>query len=109
MQDVTHFARDMCGVYLLYQDEEVAYIGASIHVPSRVRIHAKEGKIKFNRVMVTYCAMDELDSLEHKLIQEHWPAGNKASKHYPARHYYNPAKTRVDLSALGLKPKSKAV
>lgn len=110
MQDITHYMRDICGVYLLYREGKVVYIGKSTHVPSRVRVHARSNKIKFDKVMVVYCLTPELDGLEHRLIAEHWPDFNNSNERpgqYPRRTYYSPSNARrLDLEALGLKPRS---
>lgn len=82
MQDVTHWTRDICGVYFLYLNDELVYIGQSTHIPSRVRTHAKIGKIRFNKVMATYCLKEELNALEHRLLQQHKPRENIRQHNY---------------------------
>lgn len=110
MQDVTHYMRDICGVYLLYLNEEIVYIGKSTHVPSRIRVHAK-GKIRFNRVMVAYCLEAELDKLEHKLLQLHKPVENIRQCNYGGHGKPKPPplppSPPVNLTKLGivLKPR----
>jgi predicted GIY-YIG superfamily endonuclease len=66
------------GVYLLYLDEEVVYVGMSTHIRLRIAQHRKENTKVFNKVLL-YQIEDETSRLrtESILILKYLPRYNK--------------------------------
>ncbi len=80
LTDITHLWR-MCGVYVLYRNAEVIYVGQSIDVLGRIAQHYL--RMKFDCVKVHCCAPDKLLSIESELITLYQPKHNKAGKAPP--------------------------
>lgn len=97
--DMTHLAEDKCGVYLLCWNEIVVYVGKSTHLPSRLRTHRQQKKIKFNRILARFCLMREMNGIEFTLINKYQP------KHNVRDMEYAPLIEVLDLAALGLRPR----
>ena len=74
--DVTHLLNELSGVYLLYLDDILVYVGKSTHVPQRVMDHKRSRRLQFNRVMVHWCEVAELDKLEFQTIRSLQPTHN---------------------------------
>lgn len=85
------------GVYVLYHKDEIVYIGKASHLPSRIHTHYSGNKIRFDRVMVRYCAVSEIDGLEARLIRKYKP------KHNAKDLGYTDMVMDIDLAALGLR------
>lgn len=77
--DVTRLINDGPGIYALWLGDDCIYIGKSSQVYKRIRQHRANGLFEFNRVMVLFCAGDELDKLEYQAIQHYKPVRNKQS------------------------------
>lgn len=65
-----------CGVYFLFRDGEVVYVGQSINIASRVYSHIKEGKKDFDCYSFFECSCKDLDRLEAALICKFDPEYN---------------------------------
>lgn len=61
---VTH----LCGIYFLWKDYSVVYVGQSINIYGRVATHIKEGSKKFDYACALYCEKEKLDLLESAFI-----------------------------------------
>ena len=67
------------GLYILFRESTIVYIGQSGDIRERLRTHRKEGKKIFDRV--THCFCDDLSErlrLEGILILLHTPKYNRA-------------------------------
>ena len=68
---------DWCGIYFLFDDEELVYIGKGANVYARIGTH-KKNDIKFNGASYYQVANEQKrDVLEAKLIWELRPKYNK--------------------------------
>ena len=65
--DITATAGAVCGVYMLYKDGAVVYIGQSTYVYSRLAHH--KGNKNYDSVKLLPCTADRLDDLEGFLIR----------------------------------------
>jgi len=70
------------GIYFLIKDNNIVYIGQSIHIPARVRSHAIPGrksvhlKKEFDSYTYVMCREEELDFYERAYIQKFKPIYN---------------------------------
>jgi excinuclease UvrABC nuclease subunit len=67
------------GIYLLFQDDEIVYIGQSKNVGHRVYTHLAKGKKRFNHCAVYDCShlpQSEINCLEAKFIIDLVPKYN---------------------------------
>lgn len=58
----------VCGIYVLFDGDEVVYVGQSRNVHGRIGNHVVEGVKKFDRFAVVEVEADLLDYLESKYI-----------------------------------------
>lgn len=65
------------GVYLLYYDDTVVYVGQSINCYVRIKTHWREGQKIFNSYEIYECEDFELDYIEQKFIYRYRPEYNK--------------------------------
>jgi len=65
--DVSHWVGPTCGVYFLVQNQEIAYIGQSVHTASRLINHSREKE--FNAAFFLPVPACELDRIEGALIR----------------------------------------
>lgn len=77
-----------CGVYALTLKGEIVYIGRSIRLYERLyahahaiksrraRLHGGVKRILFDGVVIRPCALEEVESLEARLIREYKPKHN---------------------------------
>ncbi|MFN7185441.1 MAG: hypothetical protein ACK5VE_03605 [Alphaproteobacteria bacterium] len=63
--DVSHFSYAKCGVYFLYDGDDLLYVGQSRNVYNRIAAHHVQG---FNRAEVLPCDPEMLDDLEGFII-----------------------------------------
>lgn len=76
-----------CGVYLLYSNGEIVYVGKSKNILSRISTHFNchksrggvETKKEFDKVTVIECEIDEMDFIERILIDFLLPKYNRDS------------------------------
>lgn len=104
--DVTAVLRQ--GVYLLYRDGAVVYVGQSKCMLVRIYIHRNLARkrlpdwllpirgIVFDRVEVIPCHPDRIDNLERGLIALHTPVYNRA---------HNPEPVSLPIAASKLPPR----
>lgn len=64
------------GVYFLYDDDELVYIGQAYNVSRRIIEHILEGVKKFNRVRYNLVPADSLNEVEFTLIRALRPKYN---------------------------------
>lgn len=77
MKDITHLFFEQCGVYVLFQQSAIVYIGKSLNVVHRVTQHRRDLRFTFDKVLVRYCQPHQLDRIETELIKEHKPLFNR--------------------------------
>jgi len=56
------------GIYFLMDDSEVVYVGQSVDIESRVLIHVKEGRKRFQHYSFFECDIDDLNEMESYFI-----------------------------------------
>ena len=69
------------GIYYLWDGERVLYVGASIDVPSRLRVHARN--IPFIQAFFDPCTPDQLGEREAAAIREFKPVLNACCVVHP--------------------------
>ena len=67
----------LCGVYFLFRQNEIVYIGQSINVIQRIGAHVTERKKRFDRVLYLPCPQGLLDFYERELIFQFKPRYNR--------------------------------
>ena len=109
------------GVYLLWSGDEVVYVGQSVNIPQRIASHLRALPpkryrpyitkhwvtpndirgipIPFNRVLVRWCEVTELDRIERELIQRLRPKYNRRTSWAPQKPVPD---VDVDLAEIGL-------
>jgi hypothetical protein len=65
-----------CGIYALFMDAEIVYIGQSVDVDSRVWTHYMQGAKKFTSFTFIPCPPDRLDDTEKAYICAYHPLYN---------------------------------
>lgn len=78
------------GVYFLYDNEELVYIGMSINILNRVNSHVREKKMTFNKIKIVHTNfMDKkgIFDLESKLINKHNPRYNFTTQYDSSRDW----------------------
>ena len=69
------------GVYFLFDDDEIVYVGKSVNILSRVTTHINEGQKVFNKVRYIKYDRDFLDDIEMLYIKLLKPKYNGTYKH----------------------------
>lgn len=64
------------GVYELFLNDELIYVGQSVDVKSRILQHVRAGEIFFDSFNVTNCEKSELNDIEASYIIERGPKRN---------------------------------
>ena len=72
------FDDNVVGVYELFLDGELVYVGQSTELPNRILTHLKSGGVNFDSFDVTFCNEDELNDIEATYIIERQPKKNKS-------------------------------
>ena len=65
------------GVYFLFRNEEIVYVGQSRHVPGRIADHVREKRIPFDRVAFLRVPPEKLLETESYYIDLLWPEENR--------------------------------
>lgn len=66
----------LCGIYFLFRDDELVYVGQSIALLSRLNEHIRSNKL-FNRVAFQHFLACELDEIEAEYILAYRPEYNR--------------------------------
>lgn len=64
------------GVYFLFRENELIYIGMSSHIPTRIASHRQNGR-EFDKYHVIWCELADAYRLEESLIMALHPRQNK--------------------------------
>jgi hypothetical protein len=76
IKEITRWSR-LCGIYFLFNDDELLYIGKSTNVLARIAMHAaKSSNMKFDRAFFIPVNEKELDIVEKTLIHMFGTAKN---------------------------------
>lgn len=77
------------GVYVLYSDGDVVYIGKSKNVFMRIIAHINDKGKNFDQYQIIECKEDELDIYKRILINTYLPRYNKdlTTKKYKQNNY----------------------
>jgi excinuclease UvrABC nuclease subunit len=81
---------NISGIYLLFKDKELVYIGKSKYVYSRLTSHIIESVKDFDEMFVIPCDEVELAKLEYTAINEFSPRLNKTSGGFKTHRLYSP-------------------
>lgn len=79
----------ICGVYLLFKNRELIYIGKSKYVYSRLTSHITESLKDFDQMFVIECDETELEQLEYSAINEFKPKLNKTGGRFTNHRLYS--------------------
>lgn len=66
------------GIYFLFRNEEVVYVGQSLDIPSRLYVHFRSQTQGFTSYSVIPCEEAHLNDLEAFYILKFCPIGNKS-------------------------------
>ena len=73
----------LLGVYFLFFDETLVYVGASSNILHRIGQHIQAGKISFNCYSYLPCSINKIAETEERYIQSHRPKYNiVGTSHY---------------------------
>jgi excinuclease UvrABC nuclease subunit len=67
------------GIYFLIKDDKIVYVGKSVHIPARIRLHSCPGlktinqKKDFDYYAYITCEEDKLDLYEQAYIKKFQP------------------------------------
>lgn len=67
-----------CGIYFLFDGEDIVYVGQSTEVELRIQKHRKEGRKKFDSWNFIECPATWLDDMETDCIIHFDPKYNKS-------------------------------
>ncbi len=70
-----HSSLPKIGIYFLFKNNQLVYIGQSIDIELRIRNHYKEKD--FDTYSYVLCLIEELNDVEKKYIQKYTPILNK--------------------------------
>jgi hypothetical protein len=70
--------QQLCGVYFLFKEGRLQYVGRSTHVFVRLRTHRRQGRTPFDDCRVEPCAPDQLNTLEAAYIRQLAPPFNRS-------------------------------
>ena len=68
------------GVYFLFKNNNLVYVGQSTHVPTRIASHVREGRLKFDRVSFIRVPPERLLEVEAYYIDLLWPEENQTGE-----------------------------
>jgi hypothetical protein len=72
----------VCGVYLLFKDRKLTYVGKSVDCYGRINAHRVNGR-EFDYATVAACPEADMGWVEAALIAAMEPVGNRAGKAKP--------------------------
>ena len=67
----------IAGIYLLYYEREIVYVGQSVNLITRIRSHADEGRKNFDAVGIIRVPLEYLDDVETAFIRVFEPRYNR--------------------------------
>lgn len=70
------------GVYFLYDNDNLVYIGQSVHIKLRIITHMRENKKKFNKCFFIKVSKEKLFEVETTLINKYKPIYNQKQSVY---------------------------
>lgn len=76
IEDINFNRLKASGIYFLYQNGVLVYIGKSITLNTRIKIHL-QGDKEFNQISIIKLHPKRLKSVEEALIRRHRPTYNK--------------------------------
>ena len=91
------------GVYFLYDNEELVYIGKAQNIAKRIIEHMIEGTKRFNRVKYELVPVDSLSSVETILIKALKPPLNKSQNNDIDYSYYIPSRSAVSIRPIAMR------
>lgn len=73
---IEELRKEICGIYILYLDNKIVYVGQSVNMYSRIQTHLSEGIKSFDEVEFIPTQYELLKKEELKLIEQHTPVYN---------------------------------
>ncbi len=73
---IKELRKEICGIYILYLDNKIVYVGQSVNMYSRIQTHLSEGIKSFDEVEFIPTKYELLKKEELKLIEQHTPVYN---------------------------------
>lgn len=74
--DLKNIPDNICGIYLLYKDDKVVYVGQSTNVNTRIKTHLSQGLKDFEKYIWFECEKDDLVKVEKEYINKFKPFYN---------------------------------
>jgi hypothetical protein len=90
------------GVYFLYNNDELVYIGKAQNIAKRILEHIVEGTKPFNRVMYELVPVDSLSRVETILIKALKPPFNKSQNNDIEHSNYIPSRSSVSIRPIAM-------
>jgi excinuclease UvrABC nuclease subunit len=78
VSDMAHAKLPACGVYFLFQDYEVVYVGKSTNIYTRLASHQGWKHKEWNRVAAIECDREILGAVEYAMIAAFQPKYNRS-------------------------------
>ena len=76
-EDITPLLEKRSGIYVLFDRDEIVYIGKSLDVLIRVHTHKRDLRFGFTKAYVRWCQPHQLDRLEADMINAYQPKYNR--------------------------------
>ena len=95
----------ICGVYFLFDGDEMVYIGQSRDILLRLRVHEADATKPFDRWAYVDVPEKDLMDVEARYIRMFQPPYNRTHQVFPRRRHIRPSKTlgKVVATARGLR------
>ena len=83
------------GVYFLFKNNNLVYVGQSTHVPTRIASHVREGRLEFDKVSFIRVPPERLLEVEAYYIDLLWPEENQTGERAEIRKQIEEAKLNM--------------
>ena len=83
------------GVYFLFKNNDLVYVGQSTHVPTRIASHVREGRLEFDKVSFIRVPPERLLEVEAYYIDLLWPEENQTGERAEIRKQIEEAKLNM--------------
>jgi len=83
------------GVYFLFKDDTLVYVGQSTHVPTRIAAHVREGRLEFDKVSFIRVPPERLLEVEAYYIDLLWPEENQTGERAEIRRQIEEAELNM--------------
>ena len=83
------------GVYFLFKNNNLVYVGQSTHVPTRIASHVREGRLEFDKVSFIRVPPERLLEVEAYYIDLLWPEENQTGERAEIRRQIEEAELNM--------------